>query len=214
MAERGRFITLEGGEGAGKSTLAKALVAQLEADGHSVVLTREPGGTPPSEAIRNLLLNPDGDFSWSPLSEALLFNAARWEHLERLIRPSLAAGSWVICDRFADSTAAYQLASGAEIGAAVAALETMVVVDTSPDLTFVLDLPLEIGRERMAARGLAADAFEKRDEDFHARVRAAFLDIARDAPDRCVVLDATRSSEELAALALESIAERLTRAPS
>ena len=214
MAQRGLFITLEGGEGAGKSTLAQALDDRLSADGRKVLLTREPGGTAPAEAIRELLLEPGRDWEWTPLTEALLFNAARVEHLERVIRPALNDGTWVICDRFSDSTRAYQLAGGSDIGVEVAALEKMVVRATSPDLTLVLDLAPSLGRERMTKRGLAPDAFEARDEAFHQRVREAFLGIAAADVDRCVVLDAALASSELCALALSAIAERLERSGS
>lgn len=208
MPQRGQFITLEGGEGAGKSTLARALDDRLRAEGRRVLLTREPGGTAAAEAIRKLLLEPGRDWEWTPLTEALLFNAARVEHLERVIRPALQEGIWVICDRFADSTRAYQLAGAADIEVEVAALEQMVVGATSPDLTFVLDLAPSLGRERMMERGLTPDAFEVRGDTFHQRVREAFLEIAAEASERCVVLDASLSSQALCDLAEAAIAER------
>lgn len=213
MPPRGRFITLEGGEGAGKSTLAMALVAELKSRGLEVVLTREPGGAPPAEAIRSLLLEPGRNWEWRPLTEALLFNAARHEHLEEVIRPALAAGEWVICDRFADSTRAYQLAASNDIEQEVSELQRMVVGATEPDLTLILDLDPASGRERVKKRGQAIDAIEAREEGFHARVRRVFLDIAAAAPDRCVVLDASQPPDTLARLAMDAIASRLDGAP-
>lgn len=209
MADRGCFITLEGGEGAGKSTLANGLAEHLRNAGHTVLCTREPGGVPQAEAIRTLLLNPDHAGGWRPLSEALLFNAARFEHLETLIRPALARGEHVICDRFADSTRVYQLAGDAAIDRELLALERMVVSDTGPDLTLVLDLPVELGRLRLAGRGAAEDSFEQRDDAFHERVRQGFLRIAEDAPDRCKVLDATKDAEQVLALAVDVVDARM-----
>lgn len=209
MPPHGRFITLEGGEGAGKSTLVKTLSAELRGRGVDVVTTREPGGSPPSEAIRSLLLEPDRDWEWRPLTEALLFNAARHEHLEGVIRPSLAAGKWVICDRFADSTRAYQLAASNDIEQQVSDLQRMVVGRTEPELTLVLDLDPSLGRQRVAQRGETADAFEARNRGFHLRVRRAFLDIAASAPERCVVLDASQPADTLTRLAMDAITARL-----
>jgi dTMP kinase len=210
LPAKGRFITLEGGEGVGKSTLARALKAMLEALGRKVVLTREPGGTPGAEALRNLILTPpDGVAPWGPLTEALMFYAARRDHLDKLIRPSLNAGAWVICDRFSDSTRAYQAAAGGVTATEIDALERAVVGDAGPDLTLILDLPLTASRDRMSSRATKADAIESRGNGYHERVRQAFLDIARADPKRCVVLDASLPPEALADAALEAMDARL-----
>lgn len=193
----GRFITLEGGEGTGKSTLAQGLARKLEGAGFRVVLTREPGGTPLAEAVRGLLLHPPEDESWSPLSEALLVNAARRDHLEKLIRPALARGEWVICDRFADSTRVYQAISGSVAQETLRALEEQVLGGAGPDITLVLDLPLEAARERRMTRGGALDSFERRPNSFHEAVRAAFLTLAEAEPDRCKIIDASVSPEQV-----------------
>ena len=206
--ERGFFITLEGGEGAGKSTLSKALSQELGARGHEVVLTREPGGVPAAEAIRELLLSAH-QWKWSPLTEALLFSAARSEHLQELIRPALRGGKIVICDRFADSTRAYQHAGGAD-PSAIDALESMVVSADIPDLTLLLDLPIDSRHERLAQRGVANDAFERRSDGFHERVRSSFLAIAEANPDRVVVLNASRPPEDLLRESMEAISARLS----
>jgi len=191
----GRFITLEGGEGTGKSTLAKALAEKLEALGIRAVLTREPGGTPLAEAARQLLLHPPEGQAWSPLSEALLVNAARRDHLERLIRPALARGDWVICDRFADSTRVYQSIGGGVAPETLLAIEREVLGTTLPDMTLVLDVSLETARTRRAARAGALDAFERRPDAFHEAVRLAFLGIAKAEPKRCRVIDAGNTPE-------------------
>lgn len=186
MTQRGRFITLEGGEGAGKSTQAKRLAAALAAAGLPVLCTREPGGTPGAERIRGLLL---GHGPWDSVAEAMLHFAARREHLVRTIRPFLEAGGWVVSDRFADSTLAYQGAQGLprEVWARLAevALEGF-----APDVTLVLDLPVAAGMARAAARS-GADRYERMGAAFHERVRAGFLAIAAAEPERCAVVDAT-----------------------
>lgn len=203
---RGRFITLEGGEGAGKSTLAAALKAGLASRGHSVLLTREPGGTPGAERIRDLILSPPEDMAhWQPLTETLLFFAARSDHLDKTIRPALARGEWVICDRFSDSTRAYQAAAGGVQGNYVEMLDGIAVGKTQPDLTLVLDLPLDAARARLSSRGRPYDAIESRTAGYHEAVRQAFLDIARANPQRCVVLDASRAPAEIAAAALAAV---------
>lgn len=212
MGPRGQFITLEGGEGVGKSTLAKALKSRLESRGVDVALTREPGGTPGAEALRAVLLSPPTGVSWTWLAEALLFNAARVDHLERLIRPTLAGGTWVVCDRFADSTRAYQSASDPGSANAIEALDALCVGATQPDLTFILDLSLDAGRERLRARGSTGDAIEDRDATYHARVRQAFLDIAAREPGRCAVLDAGQSPDALVDAAMAVIDDRLAGA--
>ena len=199
MSERpaGRFITLEGGEGTGKSTLAKGLAQKLEAAGIRTILTREPGGTPLAEAARHLLLHPPEGEAWSPLSEALLVNAARRDHLEKLIRPALARGDWVICDRFADSTRVYQSVSGGVAQSTLLSIEREVLGDTVPSMTLVLDVSLDVARERRAVRAGAMDTFERRPEAFHEAVRAAFLKIAEAEPARCRVIDAGQSAGQV-----------------
>ena len=186
---RGVFITFEGGEGTGKSTQVARLARRLEGLGREVVTTREPGGSPGGEAIRALLVSGAVD-RWSALSEALLMNAARRDHVERVIRPALARGAWVICDRFADSSRAYQgVAGGVDLGV-IAALETAVVGETRPDLTLILDLPIALGLARAASRPGAEARFEAKGEAFHSQLRDAFLEIAGREPERCRVIDA------------------------
>ena len=206
---RGRFITLEGGEGTGKSTLLEALREKLEAAGQTVVLTREPGGTALAETIRNLVLHPPEGQVWSSMAEALLMNAARTDHLEKKIRPALAEGSWVLCDRFADSTRVYQSVQNGVSVDLLKMLESSVLGDTYPDLTLVLDAPVEQAAGRRAERGGHADAFELRDKGFHEAVRQAFIDVARSEPQRCVLLDASRSAEDVAGIAWNEIEARL-----
>ena len=200
----GRFITFEGGEGSGKSTQARRLAARLTDCGIEVVLTREPGGSPFAEALRALILDPETP-PHSALSEALLFYAARADHLEKTIRPALNDGCWVICDRFSDSTRVYQSAAGGLPGEVFDALEEMVVKPTSPDLTLILDLPAELGLGRAHGRRLVApdegpgpDAYEKRDLAYHWKLREAFAAIARAEPDRCVLLDAAADEAAVA----------------
>lgn len=211
---RGRFITLEGGEGVGKSTLAAALAVRLAARGVSVIRTREPGGSPGAEALRRLILNPPDDIGgWRPAAEALLFYAARSDHLDRTIRPALVRGDWVICDRFSDSTRAYQVAAGGVAAEDFDALERVVVGADAPDLTLVLDLPMDIARTRMKARAMADDAIESRGVAYHEAVHHAFLDIARANPQRCVVLDASVAPDALADLAMAEIRRRFGEMP-
>ena len=187
---RGRFITFEGGEGGGKSTQARRLAERLDGAGVRVVVTREPGGSPGAEAIRALFVTGAAD-RWSAISETLLVYAARRDHIERVIRPALDRGDWVVCDRFADSTRAYQGSAGGAPMSLIAALEASVLEDVRPDLTLVLDVPVELGLARAASRAEGEARFEAKGAPFHERLRAAFLDIARAAPDRCVVIDAS-----------------------
>ena len=207
----GRFITLEGGEGTGKSTLAKALARKLEEQGVHVALTREPGGTPLAEAARQLLLHPPEGEAWSPLSEALLVNAARRDHLEKLIRPALARGDWVICDRFADSTRVYQSIEGGVAQSALLSIEREVLGDTLPSMTLVLDVCHDIAQQRRAARAGALDAFERRPEAFHAAVREAFQQIAASEPDRCRLIDTDVSPEQVLKAAWEQVSALLEK---
>lgn len=209
---QGRFITLEGGEGTGKSTLQIALRDRLAGQGVDVILTREPGGTPRAEAIRALVLTPPGGQPFSPLAEALLMNAARRDHLDELIRPALAAGTWVICDRFSDSTRVYQGVSGEVSPEVLQNLEDHVVGPTRPDLTLILDAPVSVAHERRAARKGSQDVFEQRDLDFHQSVRLAFSDIARAEPVRCKLIDASRPASEVADAAWSYVAQLLTSA--
>jgi dTMP kinase len=189
---QGKFITFEGGEGAGKSTQLARLVERLREGDREVVATREPGGSPGAEAIRALVLNGSAD-RWSPVTETLLMYAARRDHVERVIRPALARGAWVVCDRFADSTRAYQGAAGGTDPGLISAMETYVLDGTRPDVTLIFDLPVAVGLERAHARAGAEMRFESKGEAFHERLREAFLAIARAEPGRCVVIDATGS---------------------
>jgi dTMP kinase len=205
---QGMFITLEGGEGAGKSTLMKGLAQRLGVFGADVVLSREPGGTEGAETIRALLVTGQAD-RWTPLSELCLFYAARQDHLERLIRPALAAGKTVLCDRFSDSTRAYQGQAGGAGRAAVEALDALIVGDTQPDLTLILDIDPQIGLARAAARRGTEDRFEGKALAFHTALRSAYLEIAADNPKRCVILDATLPPSALEAAAWAQVQSRL-----
>lgn len=205
---RGRFITFEGGEGAGKSTQAKRLAARLKADGREVVTTREPGGSPGAESIRDIVLRGDAD-RWSPLTETLLMYAARRDHIERVIGPALARGAWVVCDRFADSTRAYQGAAGGTDPGLIAALETYILEDVKPDLTLVFDLPAQVGLDRAQARAGAEMRFESKGMAFHERLRDGFRAIAEGEPDRCAVIDATASMDAVEAAVWSAVESRL-----
>lgn len=184
---RGKFITFEGGEGGGKSTQAARMAGYLRGKGLEVLETREPGGTPESEALRDLLVQGDPD-RWSALSELLLITAARVEHVSRLIKPALTEGKWVICDRFADSTLAYQGIAG-ELGLElVEQLQKLAVGATAPDVTFLLDVRAEAGLQRAEKRGGAA-RFEKKGAAFHQTLRDGFLALANENPQRIVLID-------------------------
>ena len=209
MAE-GRFITLEGGEGAGKSTQIQRLAEKLRARGETVCVTREPGGAPGAEAIRQLLVTGETT-RWSPKSEALLHFAARAEHLERTIRPALARGEWVISDRFTDSTIAYQ---GPGVGLEfINQLKELVVGTDMPALTLILDLPVEAGLARAKLRqgkeNSAEDRYERMGTEFHEGLRQAFLNIAKNEPERCVVIDASGTEETVAAAIWKTAESRL-----
>jgi dTMP kinase len=207
--QRGLFITLEGGEGAGKSTQARRLAERLAVLGVAVVSTREPGGTPGAEALRNMLVAGGAD-RWSPISEALLMNAARSDHLERLIRPALARGDWVICDRFADSTRAYQGAGGGVDPEFVEALERAVVGADMPDLTLIFDLPAEAGLARATARDAEAQGrFEAKGLAFHEALRDEFLVIADGESQRCALIDAAADIDSVAEQIWTAVSERL-----
>lgn len=199
----GCFITLEGGEGTGKSTLLSGLVETLSNREIPLLVTREPGGTMLAEVVRELVLHPPDEHEWSPLAQALLVNAARADHLQKQIRPALNEGRWVLCDRFADSTRAYQGIDGVA-RPVLMAIEGAVVGETIPDLTFILDAaPAELA-ERRQSRG-TSDAFEAKDRAFHDKVRAAFLAIAEAEPQRCVVLDALQPPETVLVQALAAL---------
>ncbi len=207
---RGRFITLEGGEGAGKSVQARRLEARLRAAGLEVVRTREPGGSPHAEALREVILSGFAK-SFGPEGEALLFAAARIDHLDQTILPALERGQWVVSDRFADSTRAYQGAAGKLAKDAIRRLEGIVVGPNGPDLTLILDLPPEAGLERARLRRGAggADRFEAEGIAFHRVLRRAFRDIAATEPQRCAVIDALKSEDEVEAAIWSVVEARL-----
>ncbi len=204
----GHLITLEGGEGAGKSTQARRLAAALKDRGHEVVLTREPGGSPGAEDVRKLLVegNPG---RWSALSETLLLFAARVDHIERTIGPALSAGNWVICDRFTDSTYAYQGVARGLARETIRRIDAVSLGDFKPHLTLILDLAPQDGLSRAVARDVVASRFEQFDLVFHDKLRQAFLDLARRAPERCAVIDAVGSEDEVAQRIWTTVAARL-----
>lgn len=208
---RGHFISFEGGEGAGKSTQVRMLSDRLAAMGYKTLLTREPGGSPLGEKIRKFLL--DGKVKdYGPVAEALLFYTARLDHLEKLILPNLKKGVWVICDRFADSSRAYQgAASGVDEGI-FDSLDRIVVGDNQPELTIIIDLPVEKAMKRVTARqqqsGGDVDRFESEDMQFHEKLRAGFLNIAAANNNRCIIIDGNQSREKVAELVWQTVAER------
>ncbi|WKL56633.1 dTMP kinase [Asticcacaulis sp. ZE23SCel15] len=193
---RGKFITFEGGEGAGKSTQVKLLVKRLRDLGLEVVQTREPGGSPGAEALRDLLVKGDAS-RWSPVSETLMMYASRADHLEKVIRPALERCAWVVCDRFADSTRAYQGAGGGISPDFIEQVDQVVVGDTQPDLTLILDMPVEVGLMRAKGRGGDEDRFEAKGIGFHERLRQGFVKRAAIAPDRYKIIDANQSIESI-----------------
>jgi dTMP kinase len=205
---RGLFITFEGGEGAGKSTQIKLLGEHLTTLGRTVVLTREPGGTVMAESIRGLLVNGDPG-SLSSMAEALLNSAARDSHLREVIRPALARGDVVLCDRFMDSTRVYQGIAGDCPIALVDALQTQVVGETVPDLTFVFDLDPVVGLQRAKQRGQGGeDRYERKGMAFHEKVRDGFLTVARDEPERCVLIDASLGVDQVCSIMMAAVQER------
>ncbi|MGW8706246.1 dTMP kinase [Brevundimonas sp. NPDC055814] len=206
--QRGRFITFEGGEGAGKTTQARLLVERLRARGLDVLQTREPGGSPGAEEIRGIAVSGEAD-RWSARTETLLMYAARSDHLERTILPALAAGRWVVCDRFADSSRVYQGAGGGTPESLIEALDDAVVNGDQPDLTLVFDLPVEVGLDRAFGRGLFETRFESKGLAFHQKLRDGFLQVADRHPERCVVLDATGEVEAVSARLWAVVEERL-----
>jgi dTMP kinase len=205
---RGRFITIEGGDGAGKTTQAVMLAAAIERAGVAARLTREPGGSPGGEAVRKLLLDSRSD-DWDAIGEALLLVAARRDHVKALIAPTLAGGIWVVCDRFVDSTLAYQgYGRGVDL-VQLAALHRFALGDFVPDLTVILDVAVEIAEARSAARAEVQDRFEGLDRGFRKRVRHGFRQIAEAEPDRCVLIDATSDPQQVHCSVLAVVKNRL-----
>jgi dTMP kinase len=201
----GSFITFEGGEGAGKSTQARLLADTLVARGLPVLRTREPGGAPGAEVLRGLLLG--GEIEWSTQAETLLHFAARAEHVATTIRPALATGTWVVCDRFYDSTMAYQ---GYGLGADRGTIATLIgLLGIVPDVTMVLDVSEPVAVARQIKRGMEADRYEKLDALFHARVRQGFRDIAAAEPQRCMLIPADGSEAEVHAAIMAALRARL-----
>ena len=204
----GLFITLEGGEGAGKSTLGRGLSKALRKQGVPLKSTREPGGTKGATAIRELLVSRE-DLDWRLLPETLLFYAARAENLERVILPHLLHGFWVICDRFYDSTYAYQFYRRRGMKTSYFRELNRLIGTPTPDLTIILDVDPEVGLKRSQGHLLFEDRYEHMDIAFHKRVRQAFLHIAKREPDRCVVIDASKSKQQVLSQALKAVKERL-----
>jgi len=204
---RGHFITLEGGEGAGKSTQIARLKDALHAKCIDVRVTREPGGTDGGDQIRELLVNGDTN-RWEPLTEALLNYAARHEHLQKVITPALNAGTWVLCDRFSDSTMAYQGYGHGMDREVIRRLHRLIMGDVTPDLTLIFDMPVELGLERAHARGEGEDRYERMGVDFHQRLRDGFLDIAKKDPARCKVVDAAADMDTVAKIVCDHVTDR------
>ncbi len=207
---RGRFITFEGGEGSGKSTQIKALAERLNAAKVRTLVTREPGGSPGAEIIRHLVLSGMGKLLGAD-AETLLFAAARDDHVRAVIEPALSQGIWVLCDRFSDSTRAYQGSLGKVSPAVLNAMERVTIGDLKPDLTFILDVPVEVGMKRAAARrgSGAPDRFEAEDVRFHQGLREAYWKIAAAEPQRCALIDATAEPGAVAANIWATMRERL-----
>lgn len=204
----GRFITFEGGEGVGKTTQIARLADRLRSTGRTILATREPGGSPGAEAVRALLVTGAAD-RWSATAETLLMNAARIDHVERVIAPALAEDAIVICDRFADSTRAYQGAAGGVPESVIAMLEAGVLEGLKPDLTLVFDLPAEVGLARAHGRGGAEARFEGKGLEFHQRLREHFRAIATAEPERCVLIDAAAAPDTVAEAVWAAVTERL-----
>ena len=207
----GRFITFEGGEGAGKSTQLRRLAARLGAeggiDGRAVTVTREPGGSEGAEEIRRLVLGGAGD-RWDMVTELLLIYAARRDHLQRTIWPALDAGNWVLCDRFEDSSRAYQGVAGGLGLETVDRLGEIVRGDFAPDLTLILDLPVSLGEARAKGRALGTDRIDARGSGFHEAVRSAFLALADTEPERCEVIDASADADAVEAAIWAAVSAR------
>jgi dTMP kinase len=212
---RGRFITFEGGEGSGKSTHIRKLAERLEAAKMRVVVTREPGGSVGAEIIRHLVLSGMGKLL-GPDAETLLFAAARDDHVRNVILPALNQGSWVLCDRFFDSTRVYQGMVSQVAPDLLNAMQRVTIGDLRPDLTIVLDVPVEVGLKRAAARrqGAAPDRFEAEDLKFHQKLRDAYRKIAAAEPERCVLIDATADPNTVAAQVWAALRDRFFAAPA
>lgn len=205
---KGFFITLEGGEGAGKSTQVKWLASALRDAGRDIVETREPGGTPDAEALRALFIAHKGN-DWPVAAQVLLMFAARVLHTENLIKPALAAGKIVICDRYIDSTRVYQGYGAGYDRAAIEQIKKTTIGDFEPDLTFIFDIDPETGLGRTKGRGGQGDTFEDKDIDFHRKLRGGFLEIAKDNPGRCVIIDASKDIQTIADRLREEVLKRL-----
>ncbi len=211
MPTRGLFVTFEGGDGTGKSTQISLLAESLAAVGRRVLLTREPGGVPAAEAIRDLMVRGDID-AWSPISEALMMFAARAEHLHKVINPARDSGAIVLCDRFSDSTMAYQGIAGGVGCLTIEALNSMVVGNNGPDLTFVLDIDPMEGLLRARLRAGGDNRFESKGITFHTAVRVAFQSIATANPERCILIDAAQPVAVVHKLIVETVQRWLAEA--
>ncbi|MCK1491278.1 dTMP kinase [Bradyrhizobium sp. 180] len=212
---RGRFITFEGGEGTGKSTQIKKLADRLTAARMRILVTREPGGSPGAEIMRHLVLSGMGKLL-GPEAETLLFAAARDDHVRTVIQPALSQGVWVLCDRFADSTRAYQGSLGRVPDGLINAMQRVTIGDLKPDLTIILDLPVEIGLQRAATRrgSAAPDRFEGEDLKFHQGLRDAYRKIAAEDPARCALIDANSDADTVAGRVWTALRERLLATPA
>lgn len=212
---RGHFITFEGGEGAGKSTQIRLLADRLEAEGHEVVVSREPGGSAGGEAVRHVLLSGAAE-PFGPAMEAMLFAAARSDHVEQIIRPAIAAGKTVLCDRFLDSSRVYQGVSGGLDKGFMTTLESIAINGMMPDLTIILDLdPVEGMRRAASRRGSDdADRYEKEDLALHEERREAYIDIARAEPARCIIIDASKEQDDVADAIWDRVAKVIAPAGS
>jgi dTMP kinase len=212
---RGRFISFEGGEGSGKSTQIKKLAERLEAARVRSIITREPGGSPGAEVMRHLILSGMGKLLGAE-AETLLFAAARDEHVRTVIQPALNQGTWVLCDRFSDSTRVYQGRVGHVAPGLLNAMERVTIGDLKPDLTIILDIPVEVGLKRAAARrgDATPDRFESEDIKFHQNLREAYREIAASEPKRCVLVDANADTSTVAASIWAALRERFFAAPA
>ena len=206
--EQGLFITFEGGEGVGKTTQIKHLEDALTAKGHDVILTREPGGTPAAEAIRTLLSHTEHGGTWTPQAEVMLLFAARDMHIKEVIKPALADGKIILCDRYIDSTRVYQGHLQGLDMEFILDLEKQIVGDFIPELTFILDLPAEQAIERVQSRG-ARDHYDRGDLNFYEKLRQGFLKIAKDNSTRCVIIDASQDETVIAATILATVENRI-----
>ena len=202
-----RFITLEGGEGAGKSTHARALSERLSERGLANIVTREPGGSPGAEEIRSLLVAGEPG-RWDATTELLLMFAARADHIARTIKPALASGQWVICDRFTDSTYAYQGAGRGVPADVIRKVEEAAVANFRPDLTLILDVPVDVAMARIGARTHGENRFEKFDHGFHERLREHFRKLAKDEPQRCLLIDTTAPAEQVSQNIWRAVTEK------